>query len=219
MIKAVLFDLDGTLVDTAPDFVVVLNAQLQAHGKKPIAEQRIRDTVSNGARALTKLAFGGEPGQPHFERMRQELLDRYENEVGKAALFFEGMNAALQVAERHSLPWGIVTNKPRLYTDLLLNRMNLSERCVVSVCPDEVSISKPHPEGLFLAANTLQCAPEHCLYVGDHERDIEAGRAAGMRTVAARYGYIGDKDSVSAWQADHIIDHPADWLPLTGIRP
>ena len=211
---AILFDLDGTLIDTAPDFIKVLNAQREHHGFAPLPDQLIRDTVSDGARPLTRLAFGGEPGEAPFEAYRHELLARYEAEVGGASVFFDGMDEALTELEQRSIPWGIVTNKPRLYTDLLLDRMALGQRCKVSICPDDVTISKPHPEGLFLACKALQCSHQASWYIGDHERDISAGRAAGMRTIAARYGYILDVSQVGAWQADFIIDKADAWLPI-----
>ncbi|MDX1453121.1 MAG: HAD-IA family hydrolase [Oleiphilaceae bacterium] len=214
MTGAALFDLDGTLVDTAPDFIVVLNAQRMAHGQEPLPEQAIRDTVSDGARALIRLAFGGEPGEPRFEQLRQELLDRYEDEVGKAATLFDGFDEVLRELEQRHIPWGIVTNKPRLYTELLLERMGLQARCAVTICPDDVAQSKPDPEGLLLACRHLSCNPRQSIYLGDHERDIAAGRAAAMRTIAARYGYIADKRNVSTWQADHIIDHGSECRPL-----
>ncbi len=216
---AVLFDLDGTLVDTAPDFITVLNAQRRDHGLPPLCDNTIRDTVSDGARALTRLAFGGQPGEPRFERFRQELLDRYEQEVGNAAVLFEGMDSALTRLEAHNIPWGIVTNKPRLYTRLLLARMGLNERCRVSICPDDVTTSKPDPEGLLLACQRLNCAPHSSWYLGDHERDIAAGRAAGMRTIAARYGYILDKNQLERWQADYVIETASAWLPIVLAHP
>jgi 2-phosphoglycolate phosphatase len=209
---AVLFDLDGTLVDTAADFVGVLNHQRAIHGLAALDETVIRNTVSNGARALTTLAFGGKEGETDFELKRQELLDLYEEKVGNEASLFPHLDDLLTSLEDRSIPWGIVTNKPRLYTELLLQRMALD--CSVVVCPDDVAKSKPDPEGLLLAADHCNTPAEHCIYVGDHERDIEAARRAGMRSIAARYGYVDPMDNLQSWRADFIIDCPSELLPL-----
>lgn len=212
--EAILFDLDGTLVDTAADFVQVLNVQRAKYGLPQISAQLIRDTVSDGARALTKLAFGGEPGEQEFEIKRLELLELYAAQVGDQAQLFEGMNDVLLNFEALNIPWGIVTNKPRRYTDILLDKLSLSSRSAVTLCPDDVIKAKPDPESLFLACKNLNCLPENAIYVGDHERDIIAGKAASMKTVAATYGYILDKRKVSDWQADYDIDHPSELISL-----
>jgi len=215
--EAVLFDLDGTLVDTAGDFIQVLNTQRKRHNMVALDPQHIRDTVSNGARALTRLAFGGEPGETEFESRRQELLELYLEVVGRDAKLFEGMDEVLLSLESRGVLWGIVTNKPRLYTEKLLDRIQLSHRCSVTVCPDDVQQSKPDPEGLLMAAQTLGIQPKAIWYVGDHERDIQAGQAANMTTVAARYGYIDEPGIVSGWQAHFQIDRPLDILSLAGL--
>jgi len=213
-IDAVLFDLDGTLVDTAADFVFVLNDQRKKHQFPPLPAQIIRDTVSDGARALTKLAFGGEPGHSDFEAKRLELLELYAEQVGNQAQLFEGMNTVLSHFESQNMPWGIVTNKPRRFTETLLDKLALSSRCAITLCPDDVVKAKPDPESLFLACERLNCKPEKTIYVGDHERDIIAGKAANMKTVAATYGYIIDKKKISDWQADFEVDHPSELISL-----
>lgn len=210
VVSAVLFDLDGTLVDTAEDFVLVLNTQRERHQLSPLPHNDIRNTVSDGARALTKLAFGGDEGESQFEARRQELLELYEKHVGDQSALFPGMNKLLKHLEDHNIPWGIVTNKPRQYATPLLQKLSLSERCSILICPDDVTRAKPDPEALLLASNRLNTSPSSCLYVGDHERDIIAGRAANMATVAARYGYLKNKALCSDWQADFIIDHADD---------
>ncbi len=212
--RAVLFDLDGTLVDTAGDFIEVLNRQRVLHQLPPLPEKTIRDEVSNGARALTSLAFGGEPGEPVFEARRQELLDLYLDEVGNSAWLFPGMDELLKHLEQQNIHWGVVTNKPRLYTERLLERLLLSKRCAVTVCPDDIDQRKPHPEGLFKANNALGLQSEHTWYVGDHLRDIEAGQRAGMLTVAACYGYVEDPEICHSWGASWCIDHPSELLNL-----
>lgn len=215
---AVLFDLDGTLVDTAEDFVQVLNVLRARYGLDALPPLKIRNTVSDGARALTALAFGGQEGEPKFEQQRQELLDLYLLEVGTHARLFQGMPETLVALERSGIPWGIVTNKPRVYTERLLQRLALSENCRVLVCPDDVQQAKPNPEGLLLAASTLGIAPSTCVYVGDHVRDIEAGKAAGMRTVAAKFGYIDSPDIVQTWQADFVIEQASALTACLQIR-
>jgi len=211
---AILFDLDGTLVDTAADFVLVLNSQRQKYDFPPLPAQIIRDTVSNGARALTKLAFGGESGQSEFEKKRLELLELYAEKVGNEAQLFCGMEDVLKYYESLNIPWGIVTNKPKRFTDILLNKLALNLRSSVTLCPDDVVKAKPDPESLFLACERLNCKPERTIYVGDHERDIIAGKAASMKTVAALYGYILYIEKVSDWQADYKIDHPSELISL-----
>lgn len=213
-ISALLFDLDGTLVDTANDFVQVLNEQLISHGRNQLPADTIRNTVSDGARALVKLGFGGEPGTEPFESLRQELLERYESLVGKHAKLFDGMEEVLTLCEDKDIPWGIITNKPRLYTDLLLQRMDLDKRSRVTLCPDDVRKSKPDPESLLLAAKQLGLAPGNIVYAGDHERDIQAGQAAEMITVSALYGYIKCHKSAKKWPADYQIQHPSELISL-----
>ena len=215
-IKAILFDLDGTLADTADDFVKVLNIQRQRHGQPALDPKLIRDTVSDGARALTHLAFGGHEGEADFESKRQELLDLYLKMVGDAAMLFPGMAATLEYLEANDIVWGIVTNKPRKYAVILIERLNLLGRCATLVCPDDVALAKPHPEGLLKAATSLSLDANTCIYVGDHLRDIEAGVAANMRTVSARYGYIEDTSQVNNWGADAIIDSPLELVELLG---
>lgn len=213
-IKAIFFDLDGTLADTADDFVKVLNVQRQRYGQLALDPKLIRDTVSDGARALTHLAFGGKEGETDFESKRKELLDLYLDMVGDEASLFPEMAATLEYLEANKILWGIVTNKPRKYASILIDRLSLSGRCAVLVCPCDITQAKPHPEGLLKAAAFLSLDANTCVYVGDHLRDIEAGISAGMRTVSARYGYIEDESKVNAWGADAIIDSPLELVNI-----
>ena len=213
-IEAILFDLDGTLVDTAADFVQVLNKQRVQHGYPLLDPQCIRDTVSNGARALTKLAFGGNEGDIQFEEKRLELLELYAECVGDHALLFSGMEDTLEAFEKNNIPWGIITNKPKRFTDLLLIKLGLDKRSSITLCPDDVTNAKPDPESMFLAAERLNCNPLYSVYVGDHARDIQAGKAANMSTVAASYGYIEDKAAIQNWGADYEINHPSELISL-----
>ncbi len=213
-IEALLFDLDGTLVDTAEDFVAVLNNQRLRHGKTLLPAELIRNTVSDGARALTHLAFGGHEGEQEFEGYRTELLKDYLDLVGSHARLFEGMDSVLNACLTRNIPWGIVTNKPRRFTEKLLQRMNLWEQCSLVLCADDVSKPKPDPESMFKAAEILNIHLPNSVYVGDHERDILSGKAARMITVSAAYGYIMDKKSVFDWGADYIIEHPVELKTL-----
>lgn len=207
--QAVLFDLDGTLLDTAPDFIVVLNAMLTDRGRAPLPAADIRAVVSNGARALVALGFGGEPGDAEFDALNQELRDRYAQHLAVHTRLFPGLDALLRQLEAHGVPWGIVTNKPSIYTLPLLDALGLRARCASVVCPDQVTHTKPHPEPMYKACADMGVAAAHCVYVGDHERDIAAGRNAGMQTIVAGWGYIGEHEQPRDWQPDFIVDSVA----------
>ncbi|WP_339669697.1 HAD-IA family hydrolase [Dasania marina] len=213
-LQAVLFDLDGTLLDTAPDFFVVVNQLCQRHGWPQQDYASVRNTVSHGSRALITLISGVEPDKPHFESLRNELLTLYIDHIAVKTTFFDGMENVLNWLESENIQWGIVTNKPRLYTELLLTQLQLAQRCGTVVCPDDVSATKPDPEPLFLACQQLNIAPASTLYVGDHRRDIEAGQRAGMQTVAANYGYIDHSDPADSWGANYLVEHASELLPL-----
>ncbi|MFK7730467.1 MAG: HAD family hydrolase [Pseudomonadales bacterium] len=204
---AVFFDLDGTLLDTAEDFVLTLEILCARHGVALPGATNIRNTVSDGSRALVKLAFACEEDSPDFELLREELLDIYEQVLGQQTRLFDGLQNTLNILQESALPWGVVTNKPRRFAAPLMQRMSLIPEYAVLVCPDDVSNAKPHPEPLYLAAKQVGARPASCLYVGDHARDIEAGRNAGMKTVAAAYGYVGNRSEAEAWNADHTINH------------
>ncbi|ASP40397.1 phosphoglycolate phosphatase [Bacterioplanes sanyensis] len=205
---AVLFDLDGTLVDTAPDFFGVVNQLRQQAGLSALDDQRIREQVSNGGTALTSLTWEISPEADGFAAKRQLLLDCYEQYIGSRCQLFQGFESLLARLNNSNIAWGIVTNKPRRYTELLLQRMPLTSPVVV--CPEDVNHAKPHPEPLLLAAQQLQLEPAHCWYIGDHQRDIDAGRAAGMPTLGCRFGYVSDPTEADQWQADAVLDQPQD---------
>ena len=213
-LEAVLFDLDGTLLDTAPDFVIAVNQQRQQHQLEPLDEDKIRTTVSHGARALVSLSFGMHEGDDGFEDLRQELLHLYQQHLCVKTQPFDGINTLLDWLDDQSLPWGIVTNKPRLYAEPIIAGLNLDKRCQTLVCPDDVSHTKPNPEPMFLACSHINCNPENTLYLGDHLRDIEAGKKAGMKTIATNYGYIEPNENTKTWQADYYVDHADDIIPL-----
>lgn len=212
--SAVLFDLDGTLIDTAPDFIRCLNQLRQQHGLSPLPPEYIRRSVSNGAKAMIRVGFGLEPEHEGYPEKHSAFLDLYEAGVAVETTLFEGMEELLQALEVRGIPWGIVTNKPARFAVPLIQALGLAERCAALVCPDHVAERKPHPEALFLACTQITADPARAIYVGDHERDIEAGRNAGMHTVAVRYGYIEEPESVDLWQADIIVDTVSDLAKL-----
>ena len=213
-LRAVLFDMDGTLLDTAPDFIAVCPAMLAAHGRAPIDEQRIADVVSGGARAMVAATFDMDPEAPGFETLRQEFLDRYQDHCAVYSRLYDGMPELLESIERANLIWGVVTNKPVRFAEPIMRQLGLAERSAVLVCPDHVSNSKPDPEPLLLACSQLGIDPAQVLFIGDDLRDIESGRAAGTKTAAVRYGYIHPEDNPAHWGADVIVDHPRDLLAV-----
>ncbi len=211
---AVLFDLDGTLADTAPDLADALNATLRAYGRDPLPFEAIRPVVSHGGIALVRLGFGLEPEDPGFEERRQHLLQHYRENLCRRTRLFPGMEAVLRKLGARRIPWGVVTNKPAWLTDPLLRQLPLPSppACVVSgdSCPER----KPHPMPLLHACDILGCAPGQTFYVGDAERDMQAGKAAGMTTVCALFGYFQPHDEPRRWPADHYIEHPEELLEL-----
>ena len=211
--KAVLFDLDGTLIDTAADFIRIIQDMCRDKGCEIVAADAIRTQVSEGARAMVKLVYPElEVDDPVFLAHRQRFLDLYGADIAVETDLFEGMYSLLEALEQRQIPWGIVTNKPRWLSEALLKALNLTERCAVLVCPEDVRRTKPDPEPMYLAAKQLNIAPEQIVYVGDHPRDIDAGRAAGMPTILAAYGYLPPAHcaDLNAWQADYIIDTVAE---------
>lgn len=201
-LEAVLFDLDGTLVDTAPDLALALNRLRLEKGLPELPYQVIRDQVSNGGNALVELGFGVKLGEPAQPPLRQRLLDLYQEKVAEHSRVFDGLERLLKRLKKHELPWGIVTNKPRIYTDLLLKALKLQPQVVV--CPEDLGVSKPDPAPLLFAARQLAVQPENCLYIGDHLRDIEAGLRAEMQTLVAGFGYISLQENPATWGADFV---------------
>lgn len=202
---AVLFDLDGTLVDTAPDLAYALNQLLLSQGKAELPFDQIRPVASHGARGLIGLGFGITPDHGDYPRLVERFLAIYQLNLSRHSRLFPGMDAVLDQLEQQGIAWGIVTNKPTFLTEPLLSQLGLQARCRVLVCGDTLPERKPHPAPLLLAAQRLNQQPEHCLYIGDAERDIEAGRLAGMATAVALYGYLSDDDQPEHWQAQHQL--------------
>ncbi len=212
MIRAVLFDLDGTVADTAPDLCGALNRQLARHGKQPISLEQVRVEASNGARGLLKLGFGIASIDSEYEGMREEFLDLYAENLCKETQLFPGIAELLSALEARIIPWGIVTNKPSRFTLPLLQALGLKRRAVVVISGDDTNHSKPHPEPLLTACRKINVLPQNCLYLGDDLRDVQASRAAGMLPIVAGYGYLGSHSHPDTWEADGIIQHPGNLL-------
>lgn len=213
-IRAVMFDLDGTLLDTAPDFVVVVNQLLTENNCPSLPAEIIRSGVSNGSKALIKLAFGIDENDNQFEPLRQRLLELYINHHSVYTQPFPGINTLLQQLAANGIAWGIATNKPSLYTLPLMADMNMQPPPASIICPDHVTRAKPDPESLFLASEQLGCKPEEIIFVGDHKRDIECGKGAGSITIAVSYGYLDAGEDIANWNADYCVTHASEIWPI-----
>lgn len=214
-LDTILFDLDGTLADTAPDLAQTLNLLLQENDMATLPFPLIRPHVSHGATALVKLGFGLPEGTAEFEAMRQRFLDIYADNLCQQTTLFPGMQDLLDSIERHSLHWGVITNKPARFTVPLLQKLGIAERSACIISGDSAEKRKPDPEPMHLACELIGVSPGQCLYVGDAERDIAAGLNAGMKTLVAAFGYLGEQDRPEHWRADGIIMTPQailDWL-------
>ena len=212
-VRAVLFDLDGTLADSAPDLAAAANAMREARGLGPLPLAALRPLASHGARGLLRAALAKTPGDADYEALSDEFLVRYEQALAVHTRLFPGVAALLAALETRGLAWGIVTNKAMRFTAPLVETLRLAIRAAVIVAGDTTAHSKPHPAPLLHAATRMRLAAGDCVYVGDDLRDIEAGRAAGMRTIAAAWGYCADSDPHD-WDADAVIDAPLELLPL-----
>lgn len=208
----VFFDLDGTLLDTAPDLASALNAARAEEALAPLPFEQIRPHVSNGARALVLLGFEGDERHPRYETRRQRLLAHYRENICQHTRLFSGMDAVLRVIEESARVWGIVTNKPAWLTDPLLQACGLSARVACVVCGDTVAQRKPHPAPLLHAAAMAGVPPDRSVYIGDARRDAEAAHAAGMSMLAAAYGYIEPGDDPWSWGAEAVVTQPTDIL-------
>lgn len=217
MIKAVLFDLDGTLVDTAPDMAAALNRVLVEQGHDELTLDYIRPHVSKGGLALTQLGFANYVSETEIEPLRQRFLSTYLEHIAELSQLFSGFERLLKTLEDQNILWGVVTNKPEFLTTPLMQQLHLDTRSAVTISGDTTAQRKPHPLPLLTAAEAINIKPENCLYVGDDPRDIQAGNAAQMVTMAARYGYIFDQSDCTDWQADSIIDQPLDILTYLNL--
>ena len=210
----ILFDLDGTLVDTAHDLAYALNLQRERHGMTALPLDVIRPYASHGSKGLLSVGFDLTPENERFDAMREEYLALYDQVLTRKPVLFEGVAELLAALDKKGMPWGVVTNKPRRFTQPLLQNIGLLERAACVVSGDDASRPKPHPDTLFLACEQAGINPQRCWYVGDAERDIQAGKAAGMQTVVALYGYLGAEDRPEEWGADVAVNAP---LELLGI--
>ncbi len=210
--EAVLFDLDGTLVDTAPDLAFALNSLLKEQGKPVLPYDVIRPIASNGAAGLLDLGFGVSGDDDIMPALRARLLAIYEDNISRESTLFDGMEEVITTLEKANITWGIITNKPAFLTDPLVKALELTERAGCVVSGDTTPYSKPHTAPMFHACDVINLPAEKCIYIGDNIRDIEAGKNANMQTVAARYGYLMEGENVNDWHADHAIDHPLDIL-------
>jgi N-acetyl-D-muramate 6-phosphate phosphatase len=211
---AILFDLDGTLADTAPDLAAALNAMLIADGRAPLPFAAVRPWVSWGAVRLIRLGYGDELEAARLAELRRRFLACYEACLCRESRLFPGIDEALAALEFAAVPWGIVTNKPGWLTEPLLAALGLGGRAGTVISGDTLPFAKPHPMPLLHAARELGVPASQCIYVGDNVRDIEAGRAAGMYTIAAAWGYIPADDDPVAWQADRLMHAPGGLSPL-----
>ena len=209
-IRAVLFDMDGTLLDSAPDFIAVSQAMRQARGLPAIDPQRVADVVSGGARAMVAAAFDCPPDSAEFEVLRLEFLERYQQGCAVFTRPYDGIPELLADIEKSKLLWGVVTNKPLRFAEPIMQQLGLAERSALLICPDHVKRTKPDPEPMLLACSKLGLQPGEILFVGDDLRDIESGRAAGTRTAAVSWGYIHPDDNPGNWGADVVVDHPLE---------
>jgi phosphoglycolate phosphatase len=219
-ITTVLFDLDGTLLDTAPDLAAALNTVLVENGREPLPYEAIRGVVSHGGIALIKLGFRLDESSPEFEPLRQRLLAIYRDNLSSRTRPFPGMTELLEQLEQSGLNWGVVTNKPAWLTEPLLQDLGLLERAACVVSGDTLDERKPHPAPMLHACELAGSRPEHCVYIGDARRDIEAGRNANMHTLVALFGYLLDADKPHEWQADGMLETPRDllhWLGDNGL--
>jgi 2-phosphoglycolate phosphatase len=239
-VSAVLFDLDGTLLDTAPDLIFALNASLAEAGLPPCPPEEVKPYISGGARAMLNHVFArkgrsgfsltkpGEEAGPtgngeaeEFDRLLHRMLDLYEIHLADRTRFFDGVETVLDALDARGLPWGIVTNKTRRFTDPLADALNLTGRSGCIVSGDTTAEKKPHPLPLLEASRRLGHDPERCVYIGDAAKDMEAGRRAGMATLTALYGYIAADDEPGHWGADGLLAAPEDLLTWLdgGQRP
>ena len=212
--EGVFFDLDGTLADTAPDLVAAMNQLVLARKASLKPYELLRPYASAGARGLIEGAFGMSPDHPDYLSLRDEFLSNYENALMVNSTLFDGISQVLDQLEAASIPWGIVTNKHERFTRPITEQMGLHQRAISTVSGDTTAHAKPHPEPILHAARIASIDPAKSIYIGDDIRDVIAGKAAGMQTVAAAYGYCGCKEPPEAWGADFIINTPLELIKI-----
>ena len=216
-VRAVLFDLDGTLIDSAPDLAGAGNDMRAARGLPMLPLAHFRPMVGSGARGMLGRALQVQPGHPDFEALRDEFLQRYEARMTRETQVFAAMRPVLAALRDAGRPWGIVTNKATRFSEPLVRALGLLDEAATLICGDTTPHSKPHPAPLLEAARRLGVAPAECVYVGDDLRDVQAGRAAGMLTVAAAWGYLGEGEAIADWDAHHVVESPGELLKLLAL--
>lgn len=214
---AVLFDLDGTLIDSAPDLAGAGNDMRAARGMPVLPLDHFRSMVGSGARGMVDRALGVQPQDPAFAALRDEFLDRYEGRMTRDTRVFPELLPVLVALRLRAVPWGIVTNKASRFSVPLVRALGLLADAATLVCGDTTPHAKPHPAPLLEAARRVGVAPGRCIYVGDDLRDVQAGSAAGMPTVAVRWGYLGAGEPIELWGADHVVDSPGELLKLLAM--
>lgn len=217
IVRAVLFDLDGTLIDSAPDLAGAANDMRVDRDLPALAFADLRPMVGSGARGMVGCAFNLGPQDEGFLALRDEFLSRYEARMTRETHVFDSMLPVLAALDAKHVPWGIVTNKVTRYSEPIVHALGLGQRARVLVCGDTTPHAKPHPAPLLEAARRLGIPPDACAYVGDDERDVQAGHAAGMATVAVAWGYLGIGEAIQAWGATHVIHSPDDLLNRLGM--
>lgn len=217
MIKAVLFDLDGTFADTAPDLAAALNHVRATRDLPPLPLAVLRPQASHGSAGLLKTGMNVTPDSPEFATLRDIFLDHYTHHICVETRLFAGMAELVLELEQHAIKWGIVTNKPHRFTLPLMQALGYAERASCLISGDTCAHAKPHPAPMLKACEIIQVAPERCLYLGDDKRDMEAANAVNMRGIIANYGYVSGDVSVANWNAQGSVDHPAELIAyLTG---
>jgi len=219
MIKAILFDLDGTLADTAPDLAYALNLMREQRGLPPLPDSALRVHASSGARGMIDVGLGIKPGDAQFDSAKEEFLNNYQLHLARASRLFPGVEELLDAVESKGFLWGIVTNKSQRFTRPVLEALALAHRAGCSISGDTTAYAKPHPAPLFAALEALGVDAAECYYVGDDERDVQAGHAAGIEPVVALYGYLGNGKPPHQWGARLAINQPLDLLNLLPNLP
>ncbi len=214
---AVFFDLDGTLADTAADLSAPVNMMRAERGLEPLAIEILRPFASMGARGLILRALGVAKEQPEFEPLRLDFLARYERAMCVHTRLFDGMSEVVDTLDARGVRWGVVSNKFERYVRPIVAHLGLADRSATAIGGDTTAHAKPHPEPLLHAARIVGIDPARCVYVGDDLRDVEAGRAAGMRTIAAAYGYCGGDSPPHAWGADELVASPIELIELLAL--
>ena len=207
-VRTVLFDLDGTLADTLPDLAFALNSALEAEGLQPLSEDAIRPLITEGGRVMVDMAVGERRDDKTKERMRQVFLETYRENLANETRLFPEMEKVLDTLDERGIPWGIVTNKLAAFTDPLIRALGIDGRARCVVSGDTTSHAKPHPEPMFYACRAAGSSPAECVYLGDAEKDVLAGRRAGMRTLVALYGYLPKDADPHGWGASGVVDSP-----------